>query len=75
MFSGISKGISFSLTTFICILLTAKNDELSTINFVKMVNDGIQSAQFLNLFGSYVEEVLLDGSVWCNPMTITPAFL
>ena len=61
MFNGISKSISFSLTAFGCILLTTKNDELSTINFVKAVYDSIQSAHFLNLFGGYVEEVLLDG--------------
>ena len=75
MFNGISKGISFSLAAFRCILLTAKNDELSAINFVNVVNDGIQSAQFLNLFGSYVEEVLLDGCIWCNPHDYNARFL
>ena len=75
MFNGISKGISFSLTAFRCILLTTKNDELSAINFVKVVNDGIQSAHLLNLFGSCVEEVLLDGGVWCNSHDNNASFL
>ena len=55
MLDGIGKDISLSLAVFPGVLLTAKHDGLSAIDFVDAVDDCIQTLHLLELLGIEVE--------------------
>lgn len=63
MLDGIGKDLCLSLAILLSVLLTAKYDGLCAVDLVDAVNDGIQSAHLLKLFGNRVKQVLLNGTV------------
>ena len=64
MLDGIGKDICLSLAIFFCVLLTAKNNGLCSIDLVDAVDDGIQTPHLFKLLGIEVEKVWLEWAVW-----------
>ena len=57
MFDGIGKDFGFTLAVLLCVLLTAEDDGLGSIDFVDAVDDCIKPFHLLKLFCIVVEQV------------------
>ena len=75
MFYGIGKDISFANALLLGILLGAEHNGLAAVNPVDAVKSLVECFQLLVFVGTYVEEVLLDRTVWGNPHHDDPGFL
>ena len=75
MLDGIGKDIGFTLAIFLCVLLGAKDDCLTAVYFVDVVDDFIQALHLLELLGVIIKQVHLDGTVGANAHDYHSGFL
>lgn len=72
---GIGEGIGFSFSVFLGVLLASEHDGFRAVDFVDVVDDGIEAAHLLELLSVGVEEILLYGVAGCNAHDNDSCFL
>ena len=75
MFDGIGKDVSLSLAVLLSVLLTAKDNGLSSIDLVDAINDCIKSFHLFKQLSICVKQVLLNWTVRSNSHDDDTCFL